>query len=346
MLHNALENVCATVGCTNTVKSGSKSCVRPVCQRMEQEKIARNSAMFQLRERYHRQTRSGPSTSAGVEQEIIEMPEDELAGEALIEPGVDMDVIWEEAEFDVEALWDEAEEVGKFGEVDLGQPAGDDQGNEAIPHDEGTSHKTPHVRRIKATFGRKRTAYQELAVLSCGVIIGRTTLYGSEAPSGVIVSIFCPCTETTLIISQAFLEHLFPTPQSFPSYIWYDNNCRVKRVLQNMPDHPLNQIGLPVDIFHFKSKHSKSDEFCGQHCNAAQWEELMDGNKWRFNSSAAEQANVWMVGFLPIVREMRVEYFNFYLDEVIRRRNEWIVQELANQSKYPRYLNRHILYGN
>jgi hypothetical protein len=36
-------------------------------------------------------------------------------------------------------------------------------------------------------FGRRRTHNEELCVASCGVILGRATCYGSEAPNGVRV---------------------------------------------------------------------------------------------------------------------------------------------------------------
>ena len=42
-------------------------------------------------------------------------------------------------------------------------------------------------RPIRARFGRRRTHNDELCVASCGVILGRTTFYGSEAPSAVRV---------------------------------------------------------------------------------------------------------------------------------------------------------------
>lgn len=40
---------------------------------------------------------------------------------------------------------------------------------------------------VKARFGRRRTHNEELVVYSCGVIGGRVTFYGSEAPNGVRV---------------------------------------------------------------------------------------------------------------------------------------------------------------
>jgi hypothetical protein len=45
-------------------------------------------------------------------------------------------------------------------------------------------------RKIRAQFGRKRTHNEQLCVGSCGVILGRATFYGSEAPNGVRVRFY------------------------------------------------------------------------------------------------------------------------------------------------------------
>jgi hypothetical protein len=64
---------------------------------------------------------------------------------------------------------------------------------------------------------------------------------------------------------------------------------------------------MPVDVFHARNKHHETDTFCQTHCNPAMFRELVgDNNEWVFNSSAAEQANVWFGGFQSIVREMPV----------------------------------------
>jgi hypothetical protein len=93
---------------------------------------------------------------------------------------------------------------------------------------------------------------------------------------------------------------------------------------------------FPVDVFHFKTKHSTTDEFCQNHCNPKLWPELTkEDGSWRFNSSAAEQSNVWVGGFNPITREMLPHRFNFFMDEMIQRRNQLIVSCLCEQNKSP-----------
>jgi hypothetical protein len=125
--------------------------------------------------------------------------------------------------------------------------------------------------------------------------------------------------------------------------MWYDNNCTVQKMLQKAPDDILHQVAMPVDVFHFKAKHSEADEFCMQHCNPAGWPELMTGDKWTFNSSAAEQTNAWLAGYLAIVREMRQEIFGFFMDEMMRRRNDWIIGELDRKGHNPQNLRYDLL---
>jgi hypothetical protein len=72
--------------------------------------------------------------------------------------------------------------------------------------------------------------------------------------------------------------------------MWHDNNWKVAAMLAKEGDTYFSHATLPVDVFHFKSKHKEADEFCGWFCNPAQWIKLMDEttDKWLFNSSAAE----------------------------------------------------------
>ena len=61
-----------------------------------------------------------------------------------------------------------------------------------------------------------------------------------------------------------------------------------------------------------------------------------DNGGWEFNSSIAEQTNVWVGKFLPIVREMSEVHFNFFLDEMTHDRNEHTVGLLERRSRHPR----------
>lgn len=141
---------------------------------------------------------------------------------------------------------------------------------------------------------------------------------------------------------------LFPTRASLPGVIWHDNNCRVRAMLNNDEDphlrHYFDTCALPVDVFHFKCKHKESDIDCGTYCNPYIWPELRTADdKWRFNSSAAEQTNAWFGGYQAIVREMQVDRYEFFLDEMIKRRNQVIVKELRKKLRAPYNIPRHIL---
>lgn len=107
-----------------------------------------------------------------------------------------------------------------------------------------------------------------------------------------------------------------------------------RRVIQ---DTHFKDTGFPVDVFHFKCKHKETDTFCQEHCNPASFPDLLDekNNKWYFNTSICEQTNVWFGGYQAIVRDMEVTRYNFYLDEMIKRHNRHIVEELRRKSKRP-----------
>lgn len=142
--------------------------------------------------------------------------------------------------------------------------------------------------------------------------------------------------------------HLFPTKSSLPGVIWHDNNCKIRAMLKNDTDpylcHYFESCALPVDVFHFKCKHKESDIECGTYCNPYLWPELQtEEGEWRFNSSAAEQGNAWFGGYQPIVHEMQVDRYEFFLDEMIKRRNRLVVQGLQKSLKAPYNIPRCLL---
>lgn len=109
--------------------------------------------------------------------------------------------------------------------------------------------------------------------------------------------------------------------------------------------HYFDGCALPVDVFHFKCKHKEGDVECGRNCNPYLWPELRTADgKWRFNSSAAEQANAWIGGFQSMVREMAADRYNFFLDEMIKPRNRILIEDLCRRLKAPYSIPReHLL---
>ena len=70
-----------------------------------------------------------------------------------------------------------------------------------------------------------------------------------------------------------------------PDHIFFHINCTL---VKSVKDNPFfEDIGLTVNVFHFKSKHSEMDTFC----NPAAYPKLISENNkgWYFNLSIAEQ---------------------------------------------------------
>ncbi|KAJ7164484.1 hypothetical protein C8R46DRAFT_901653 [Mycena filopes] len=160
----------------------------------------------------------------------------------------------------------------------------------------------------------------ELIMRSCGVILSRATFFGSEAISSV----------------NDFAKATFPSPESTPEFFVFDNNCKLDAHQRVNNDCHFENTGKPVDVFHFTSKHKLTDHHCQLYCNPAAFPEMiMKDGKWRFNTSICEQTNVWFGGFISNVQDMEVTRYNFYLDEMIKRRNRYVVGQLETKGHSP-----------
>ncbi|KAG6913956.1 hypothetical protein DXG01_003298 [Tephrocybe rancida] len=179
--------------------------------------------------------------------------------------------------------------------------------------------KPPTGNRLRAVLRMGRTHNEQLIMWACGVITSRATFFGSEG----IASVY------------DFLKATFPTPESTPEYFVFDNNCKLQAHIQTINDHDFDNTGMPVDVFHFKSKHKVTDTFCQDFCNPAAFPELIDKGEWKVNPSICEETNVWFGGYQAIVQDMEVTRYNFFLDEMIKRHNHHVVEELEVQGKHP-----------
>ncbi|KAF8894187.1 hypothetical protein CPB84DRAFT_1816137 [Gymnopilus junonius] len=184
-----------------------------------------------------------------------------------------------------------------------------------------TPVEDPTARRktLRAQFGHKRTHNEQLFVAPCGIIIAREMFYHAEALYSVIEMIKCT----------------YRVPGTKPDHIFFDNNCSIAKAVKTDPF--FQNVGLTVDVFHFKCKHSEKDQFCQDHCNPTAYPELLGEGKqqWYFNSSIAEQTNSWLGGYHAICREMQAHRYNFFLDEMIRRRNIMTREKLAKGGCMP-----------
>ncbi|KAI0725026.1 hypothetical protein C8Q72DRAFT_786297 [Fomitopsis betulina] len=181
----------------------------------------------------------------------------------------------------------------------LGNDAGEVAANEVVEVDkDGECDGKDEAGNLKprAQFGRRRTHNEQLCAATCGIIVGRATMFGSEAPNG----------------------------------------CR--KHIDAVGDHHFDECVLPVDVFHMKSNHKGSDTYCGFFCNPARFPDLIQGGKWCFNSSATETTNTWLGGFQAIVREMREDRYDFFLDEMIKQRNRMFIADLRNCGARPYHI--------
>lgn len=136
-------------------------------------------------------------------------------------------------------------------------------------------------------------------------------------------------------VAQEMIKRTYRLPGTKPDHIFFDNNCSIAKAVKSDPF--FQDIGLTVDVFHFKCKHSEKDRFCQENCNPAAYPELLgEGQQqWYFNSSVAEQTNSWLGGYHAICREMTVHRYNFFLDEMIRRRNLITLDKLIKGTQEP-----------
>ncbi|KAF9022080.1 hypothetical protein BDZ89DRAFT_956974, partial [Hymenopellis radicata] len=173
---------------------------------------------------------------------------------------------------------------------------------------------------------RNYTHNEQLFIYCCGMIVSRATFYVAEAITAV----------------GQFIQQTFPHPAVIPSHIFYDNACNLLKHLRRHHNRHFANCNLIVDVFH-SHIHTDTDTFCQQNCIPKLFPELKTADgKWIFNTSVAEQTNVWFGAFQPMTREMSLVRYNFFLDEMIRLRNEWMVQELQTKNAHPwiRDINR------
>ncbi|KAF8219768.1 hypothetical protein L208DRAFT_1337863, partial [Tricholoma matsutake] len=170
-------------------------------------------------------------------------------------------------------------------------------------------------KHLQAQFGHRRTHNEELIVVPCGIILAQQTFYGAEGVSSV----------------ANFMKNVFCNGPK-PKHIFFNNNCTLKRMVEG--DEFFSDIGLTVDVFHWSCKHLTRDTFCQQHCNPYCYPELQNNDRlsWYFNSSIAEQTNLWFRGYHAICWEMGVDRFNFFLDKMIYRQNEDVWDKLVQQN--------------
>ncbi|KAJ7090836.1 hypothetical protein B0H15DRAFT_948600 [Mycena belliarum] len=307
--HDHLHSICAIIGCDGPIVKGTKACEDPAHQEMGRLNAARGTAAFTLKHRLQRQklrntlASAPPIEGSTTAANVIDLDDDEI--QELIE--------WFDIDEDGHVDRHEGKNLWSVGVVD------DDGMDPCDPKSEDGN------RKIKAIFHRRRTHNEQTLVRPCGVIFGRATFFGAEAVSNVLL----------------FVKNTFSVPGAHkPDHFIYDTNCDAKQQVMKEPrDTWWDSVGMSVDVWHFLNKHKVSHEFCQKYCNPADFPELLneDGKTWFFNTSIAEQVNVWLGGYHAIVREMLPVKYNFFLDEMIRLRNITTVAQLERDGHRPRH---------
>ena len=292
--------MCAIVGCAERVVPGQLMCADPEHQRIESHHQEKGQSRFQLRDRLQRARELYPASHSATSRALSQLT------------AIDND--------------NEVFEIDPNGHI-----VEDDDQHAPAP---AAAHK-----RLRAKFTRSRTHNEQLAVAPCGMILGRDTMFGAEGVTSVAVSPHALLNRAVVINhtyhSQEFLKCTFRVEAIKPNHIFFDNNCSLAQHVKLDPYFA--DIGLSVDVFHFKSKHKETHVFCQENCNPAASLELLgeDGQGWFFNLSIAEQTNVWVGGYHAICREMLVDKYDFFLDQMILCRNRMTRIKLETQGSRP-----------
>jgi hypothetical protein len=148
----------------------------PEHRKLEVNYYQQGKAMFQLKHRLERakisQTRDSLSLGGLTKTRLSGDNDEELLPDLVPAPDDDDD-----------------DDNSQSGDRDV--VPDDDDDDEVFIDQEGVCDGKPETgnRAVRARFGRRRTHNEELCVGSCGVILGRATFFGSEAPNGVRVSL-------------------------------------------------------------------------------------------------------------------------------------------------------------
>ncbi|KAF7307938.1 hypothetical protein MKEN_01154700 [Mycena kentingensis (nom. inval.)] len=305
--HQSHNDDCSIVGCDVKAVPGTKTCADPAHVEVERVYKLEGQSAFKLKALYRKQQLSHPD-EVGVGEEVVLADVTDAENEATYTVRVN-------EQNEVEARVDHEQHPGSIGVDDEKEPAVN-----PCP-----STKDPNGKKLKAKFGLSKTHTEFAVSFACGVFSGRLAMHTSEA------------TSTALTATQK----IFSVPGAVkPEHFVYDTACdALQQVMAKGNEERwkwFRDIRFSVDVFHFRNKHAVTHEFCQRYCNPSRYPELMRGDKWYFNTSVAEQNNVWLGGYHSMCRGMSAVKYNFFLDEMVRRRNVLTLAKLEDAGANPR----------
>ncbi|KAJ3320902.1 hypothetical protein HDU76_000196 [Blyttiomyces sp. JEL0837] len=163
--------------------------------------------------------------------------------------------------------------------------------------------------QLKYSFTRRYVPAIFSAVLSCGCIQYVEKFFTYESNQEVIR------------FTQKVVKHLESKHPSHRTILYYDRACKLYRSMTSDVESAslLANLALLVDFFHFRGH---NDEYCRNHCNPHTAEkQFQQAGLNKFNTSAAEQANVWFSRISHMLRYIDSELHDFYLFSLIDFRN-------------------------
>jgi CxC6 like cysteine cluster associated with KDZ transposases len=194
LIHSNKEAECSILNCSNPAQTGFKTCTSPTCRGLEDHYDERKTAMFQLKRRllfakeplHPVTTTLRPSHSSAANFEVGQREANEL----LEDDSAPVDSI--------EAAYFSDDELLVPDIVTVPAP------NQHFEH-------YPQPTKQRSQFGRRRTHNEQLCVGSCGIVIGRTTFFGSEGMENVLVCAKIHVYSLSLMpTSTGFLEAALP----------------------------------------------------------------------------------------------------------------------------------------
>jgi hypothetical protein len=197
---------------------------------------------------------------------------------------------------------------------------------EIQPHDEGE-----RPIRVRHQFSPARTYCVETICAPCGVVIAWAKFLKSESPTNIL----------------NFLQSVYPTQESKPSYVCIDKACLVLRTCaaNGTWDEWKDTTRFIVDSYHY-SNHKATDMLCQRWCNPAPTDgsapnlviaaQGPDGElyyKRAFNTQACEQLNAWLGGFEAILKRMSPGNFDWFLHTMLFYHTRHIIQKQQQKGK-------------
>jgi len=193
------------------------------------------------------------------------------------------------------------------------------------PHDQ---EQVANSERSRDCFMPSRIYCVETICAPCGVVVAWAKFAKSESPTNIL----------------NFLEQVYPTEDSRPSYICMDKACLLLRtsVSNGSWAQTWNETSrFIVDSYHY-TNHSAEDNLCRMRCNPTPRDGsapnlvVKDRNRFgqtyyksAFNTQACEQLNAWLGGFESVLRRMTPGNFNWFLHTMLTYHTTHVMQRIA-----------------